>query len=192
MKKNIEICYYKPSELFLSFGNPRKISETNKEKLKQKIQQFGDHDIIKINDKLQVISGNQRIQAMIALNIDIPILCKKLIGYTEKELKKINLDSNEHEGEWDYDLLNEWKIELQDFDFDIPVIDDQDYLTTTQKQKYLQDNMMIKIGNLEFFIKQNNQPINFKCFFKNELTEAIKNIIISGIENIADEICNMV
>ena len=115
--KKIETLHLKPSELKHDFGNPRKCSKEKIEELKKSLEQFGDHDIIKINEKNEIISGHQRIKAMIDLNIDTPILCKKLIGYTKKELKKINIDSNEHVGEWDYDLLSDWKDDIKDLDF---------------------------------------------------------------------------
>jgi hypothetical protein len=121
--KKIEVVYLKPSELKLDFGNPRKIQDYKKEELKKSIEKFGDHDVIKINELHQVISGNQRIIAMISLNIDTPILCKKLIGYSENELKKINIDSNEHSGEWDWELKSKWEDEINDFEKDIDVED---------------------------------------------------------------------
>ena len=113
--RKIEVVHLKPSELKHDFGNPRKCSKEKIEELKKSLEQFGDHDIIKINEKNEIISGHQRIKAMIDLNIDTPILCKKLIGYTENELKKINIDSNEHVGEWDYDLKDEWERGFDDY-----------------------------------------------------------------------------
>lgn len=115
--KKIEILHLKPSELKHNFGNPRKCSKEKLEELKKSLEKFGDHDVIKIDENNNIISGNQRIKAMIDLGIDMPILCKKLIGYSEKELKAININSNEHAGEWDYDLKEEWEKDLNDFNF---------------------------------------------------------------------------
>ncbi len=117
--KNIEICYLKPSELKHDFGNPRKISEKKTNELKRSLEKLGDHDVIKIDENNNIISGNQRIKAMIQLGIDKPVLCKKLTGYSEKELKAINVQSNLHSGEWDNDKLNEWEDDLKDFDIDL-------------------------------------------------------------------------
>ncbi|MBU2061399.1 MAG: site-specific DNA-methyltransferase, partial [Bacteroidetes bacterium] len=60
---------------------------------------------------------NQRVKAMIDANIDIPIVCKQLTGYTEKEKKAINVKANIPSGEWDYDILDSWSDDLNTFDF---------------------------------------------------------------------------
>jgi ParB-like chromosome segregation protein Spo0J len=117
--KKIETIYLKPSELKHDFGNPRVISDEKIKKLKNSIKKYGDHDIIKIDEEKNIISGNQRIKAMIELGIDSPVLCKQLIGFSDKELKAINIKSNEHDGEWDYNLLNEWKKEINEWDIDL-------------------------------------------------------------------------
>ena len=118
MSKKTEIVYLKPSELKHSFGNPRKITPEGIERLKKSIERLGDHDIIKIDEGYNIISGNQRVRAFVEMGIDLPIACKKLIGYTEQELKKINLQSNEHEGDWDWELKSKWDEEIRDFNFD--------------------------------------------------------------------------
>jgi hypothetical protein len=189
--KKIEIIHLRPSELKHNFGNPRKITKQKIEELKKSLEQYGDHDVIKIDEDNNIISGNQRVKAMIDLNIDTPILCKKLIGYSEKELKKINIESNRHAGEWDYDKLDEWEKGFQDYNYDIPSIEGGNYLTTTQKSKYLQDNMMIKIGGFEIFIKKDKQPKDFDVFYK-EFKEEYRDIIIKGVKNIANEILCLV
>ena len=40
------------------------------------------------------------------------LCCKKLYGYTEAELKAINIKDNTHAGEWDVDLLADWTSDL--------------------------------------------------------------------------------
>lgn len=187
--KKINILHLKPSELNHNFENPRKCSKEKIEQLKKSLEKFGDHDIIKINEKNEIISGNQRIKAMIELGIDIPVLCKRLIGFTEKELKEINIKSNEHVGEWDFEILNEWQLGIKSNIEDIPIIENEnDYFTTTQKSKYLQDNMLIKIGKIEIYIKKEKQPQNFKVFYNERHNEKYNKIIIKGIEKIANEI----
>lgn len=116
--KRIEEIHLKPSELKHDFGNPRKITKQKLEELKKSFKKLGNHDIIKINEKNEIISGSQRIKALIEMGIDSPILCKKLIGYTESELKAINVQSNTHVGEWDYDILDNWEDDLKNWDFD--------------------------------------------------------------------------
>lgn len=103
----------------MNFGNPRIITPQKLIELKKSIERFDDFGVIVINELNQCISGNQRVQAMIELGIDLPILCKKLVGYSEKELKAINIKSNQHSGDWDYDVLNEWQKDLDGFELNI-------------------------------------------------------------------------
>ena len=117
--KKIEVCYNKPKDLKTDFGNPRKITKAKMDELKKSIEKLDDFGVIVINESNQVISGNQRVQAMIELEIKTPICCKKLIGYTEQEQKAINIKSNEHSGEWDYEVLNDWLEDIKDLDFGI-------------------------------------------------------------------------
>ncbi len=135
--KKIDVVYLKPSDIKLDFGNPRKITKQKFEELKKSIERFDDFGVVVINEANQCISGNQRIQAMIELNIESPICCKKLIGYTEQEQKAINIKSNEHQGEWDFDILNDYFKELNEFDFDIKLDEKNDYKKTkTIGEKY--------------------------------------------------------
>ena len=43
---------------------------------------------------------------------DTVVTCKRLIGYTEAELRAINIKDNTHAGEWDLDLLADWTADL--------------------------------------------------------------------------------
>lgn len=106
--KKIEVVYLKPQEINNKFGNPRKITKKNLESLKNSIEKLDDFGVIVIDENNSVIAGNQRIEAMKQLNIKTPVLCKKLIGYTEEEKKAINIKSNTHAGEFDMDEVNKW------------------------------------------------------------------------------------
>lgn len=117
MSKRIEEIHIKPSELKFNFENPRKITKDGIENLKKSFEKLGNHDVIKIDEYNNIISGSQRIKALLEIGIDQPVLCKKLIGYSEKELKAINVQSNRHEGEWDYEKLDEWEEDLNEYEF---------------------------------------------------------------------------
>jgi DNA modification methylase len=124
-----EIKYIKLpiSELKNTFGNPRKISKDAMESLKKSIQELGDFGVIVIDEYNQVISGNQRIEALKQLDIQVPIDCKQLIGYSEKEKKIINIRANKTSGIFDDELLTEWLKDIDlDFDIDITGFDDKD------------------------------------------------------------------
>ena len=123
--KEIWVVYRKPNELKKEFGNPRKISFRKKEELKRSILEFGDFGITVIDENENVIAGNQRLQAYIELDKGNEyILCKKLIGYSEAELKAINVRDNTHDGEFDDEVLLEWMNDIeQELDLDLLGLD---------------------------------------------------------------------
>lgn len=61
MEKRIEMVQRRVGDLKLDFGNPRKIKKQKREDLEESLDKYGDFDIIVINDKDQVIGGNQRV-----------------------------------------------------------------------------------------------------------------------------------
>lgn len=113
-KKTIEIIHKKPSELKLTFGNPRKITDKEKAKLKESIEKLGDFGVIVINASNQVISGNQRVQVMQEMDLDVPVACKQLKGYSIGEQKIINIRANKSSGDFEENELNEWLKEIND------------------------------------------------------------------------------
>lgn len=125
MKKILEIKL-KPSEIKNNFINPRKISSERLANLRKSIELFGDFGILVVDENNNVVSGNQRLKILKDMKIDEPVLCKKLIGYTDAEKKAINLKSNDHEGEFDLEKLNLILLEIGDefeIDFNIPEIE---------------------------------------------------------------------
>lgn len=113
MAKRIEVIELPVSELKTEFGNPRKpLKKKAKEKLKESLDNLGDFGIIVIDENNNIISGHQRV-SILADNPDTHVLCKRLIGYSESELKAINIKANTHAGEWDLDKLAEWTADLK-------------------------------------------------------------------------------
>lgn len=113
MEKKIELCKVKALDLKTNFGNPRKISQKKLKELEESLKQNGDFGIFLIDEKNNVIAGNQRLKAV--KNIwgeDTVLDCKRLIGYTEAELRVINIKDNTHVGEWDMDMLADWTADL--------------------------------------------------------------------------------
>ena len=127
MKKRIETETIRVGDLKTDFGNPRKISKKKKDELKESLESLGDFGLIVVNDKNQVLCGNQRVTILKEENEDTEVLCKKLIGYTVAEQKAINIKDNTHAGEWDVDLLADWTADLQlDLGLDIELSDPTD------------------------------------------------------------------
>ncbi len=112
MAKHIEVVTLKVSELSTGFGNPRKIRKKNREELERSLDMYGDFGVIVIDEENNIISGNQRVKALAAKDPDAEVLCKRLCGYSEAELRCINIKANTHAGEWDLDLLADWTADL--------------------------------------------------------------------------------
>lgn len=112
MKKWIETVEMKAGDVKTGFGNPRKISKKKKDELRMSIETFGDFGSFIIDEEENVIAGNMRLAVIKEMDPDTIILCKKLHGYSEAELRAINIKDNTHSGEWDMDLLADWTADL--------------------------------------------------------------------------------
>lgn len=120
MGKHIEVCQVRVGDLKLDFGNPRKIKKQKREDLEESLAKYGDFDIIVINEKNQVIGGNQRVTIFQREDPDMIVDCKRLVGYTVAEQKYINIKLNSHAGEWDLEELGDWTADLMgDFKLDL-------------------------------------------------------------------------
>lgn len=111
-KKRIETVEMRAGDVKTGFGNPRKISKKKKDELRRSLEAFGDFGSFIIDEEDNVIAGNMRLSVIKEMDPDTIILCKKLIGYTEAELRAINIKDNTHSGEWDVDLLADWTADL--------------------------------------------------------------------------------
>lgn len=112
MEKRIEIVQRRVGDLRLDFGNPRKIKAQKKKDLAASLEAYGDFDIIVINEIDQVIGGNQRVSILKEKNPDLIVDCKRLVGYTDQELKYVNIKLNTHAGEWLLDELADWTADI--------------------------------------------------------------------------------
>ena len=122
-EKKIEVVRLRARDLKTGFGNPRKIKKEKFEELKKSMEDYGDFGLFLIDEHDNVIAGNQRLQVLLQTNPDQEILCKRLIGYTESELRAINIKDNTHAGDWDLNILAEWTADLN---IDLGIDLDQD------------------------------------------------------------------
>lgn len=111
-EKRIETIELPVSELKNGFGNPRKIKKKKKEELQESLNTFGDFGLILIDEENNIIAGNQRCAVLKEMDPDRVVLCKRLIGYSNAELRAINIKDNVHSGEWDMDVLADWTADL--------------------------------------------------------------------------------
>ncbi len=111
-EKRIEVCKMRVGDLKHNFGNPRKISKKKAEELERSLDMFGDFGIFLVDEHDNVIAGNQRSIILSRKDPDIEVDVKRLIGYSEAELRSINIQDNVHAGEWDLELLADWTADL--------------------------------------------------------------------------------
>lgn len=101
------------SELRNFQDNPRKITDEQFTKLKQRIIKNGFHDVIKVNLNDEILSGNQRKRALMELGIQEVWTLTPNRELTRHEMESVLLESNRNDGSWDYDkLANEYSIEF--------------------------------------------------------------------------------
>ena len=112
VNKKIEVVEMYVKDLKTDFGNPRKIKKPAKEKLADSLETFGDFGLILIDEHNNIIAGNQRCSVLKEKNPDAKVLCKRLINYTNAELRAINIKDNTHAGEWDVEALADWTADL--------------------------------------------------------------------------------
>lgn len=112
MEKRIETVELKVKDLKTGFGNPRKIRKKQREELQASLEYYGDFGLILVDEHDNIIAGNQRVSILKDMDPETVVLCKRLIGYTEAELKAINIKDNVHAGEWDLDALADWTSDI--------------------------------------------------------------------------------
>lgn len=92
--------------------NPRTITKVALEKLKERIVQRGFHSVIVVDTDDTILSGNQRGLALKQLGIkevNVLVPSRKL---TTEERRKIALESNLNDGEWNMESLKSFNINL--------------------------------------------------------------------------------
>lgn len=112
MEKKIELVKMRVGDMKHNFGNPRKISKKKAEELERSMDMFGDFGLFLVDEHDNVIAGNQRSIILARKDPDIVVDAKRLVGYTEAELRSINIMDNTHAGEWDLELLADWTADL--------------------------------------------------------------------------------
>lgn len=110
--KRIEVMWLEVGELKHGFGNPRKITAKKMKELESSIEQLDDFGVFVIDENKNLIGGNQRATVLCKKDPHTKVLCKMLIGYTEAELRAVNIVDNTHAGDWDLDVLSSWTADL--------------------------------------------------------------------------------
>lgn len=157
--KKIETVELAVKDLKDGFGNPRKITAKKRKELQESLEQFGDFGLILIDENDNLIAGNQRVSIMKEIDPETIVLCKRLIGYTESELKAINIKDNTHSGEWDLDMLSEWMADIKlDLGYD-------DLLKKEVEERSIKDMEPVRFEKYDYVIIACKNEIDY-----NELT----------------------
>jgi DNA modification methylase len=106
---------------------PRKISKEQADRLKQSLETYGLVEIPAVDLNGTILAGHQRIKVLQLLGqggntIDVRVPNRKL---TEEEAERYMLGSNAIHGEWDFDLLKGFEMDLLvDLGFDQKELDE--------------------------------------------------------------------
>lgn len=165
MEKEIKVMKVKAKDLKTGFGNPRKIQKAKREELKASLEMLGDFGLFLIDEEMNVIAGNQRLSVIMEIDPNTELLCKQLCGYSNAELRAINIKDNTHSGEWDLDLLADWTADLN-IDLGIDLKDDKD------------DDR--KIENMEPITFEKYNYVVIACDNEIDYNELVRNLGIEG------------
>lgn len=114
----------KINELIPADYNPRNLTDKQAKDLNESLTRFNLADPIVINKDNKVIGGHQRLKILTKKGIDEADVRVPDRQLSEKEEKELNLRLNKNLGEWDYDLLAEFDMEmLADIGFDSKELD---------------------------------------------------------------------
>lgn len=92
--------------------NPRTITESQFNKLKESLEQDGYHKRITVTHDMRVIGGHQRIQALRELGYkEVPVLVPDR-EMDDDQFLRIALRDNHNNGMWDMDILANFDLEF--------------------------------------------------------------------------------
>ncbi len=107
--------------------SPRKISKEQAERLKKSLENYGLVEIAAIDLDGTILAGHQRMKALQLMGqgdtmVDVRVPNRKL---TDEEAEAYLIGSNSIHGEWDFDLLKSFEMDLLvDLGFDQKELDD--------------------------------------------------------------------
>lgn len=138
------------TEIKTNPNNPRLIKDDKFKKLIKSIKEFPamlELRPIVVNEHMIVLGGNMRLKACEEAGIEqVPIIFAD--NLTEEQQKEFIIKDNSSFGEWDWDLLaNEWDIDmLNDWGIDVPNFDiDNDIQDEKDLSDQLEQSFKIEI-----------------------------------------------
>ena len=134
-------------------NNPRVIKDDKFKKLVQSIKDLPEMAEVRpvvVNTDMVVLGGNMRLKAMREAGWkDVPI---QVVDWDEDKQRQFIIKDNVSGGEWDWDMLaNEWDIEeLQEWGLDLPDFDNAKELEAEEDDYEIPDQVQtdIVLGDL--------------------------------------------
>ena len=156
--------------------NPRQISDSELKKLKESLEKFNLVEIPVIDTDYVLIAGHQRIAALFMLGrgnelIDVRIPNRKL---TQEEFKEYMLRSNIHNGEFDWEKIEEF---FQEIDLESIGMDMGDY------DEFLKQNAMQipeEEGDFDITLHEKTESVEGDVFELISLDKGIKHRFLCG------------
>jgi len=138
--------------------NPRQISATDFDALKDSISKFGMAEPIVVNSNPEregiVIGGHQRLRACMDLGIkEVPCF---LVNLEEKDERELNIRLNRNHGEFDFDALAnhfdagdllDWGMSARELELDVVLPEDGEEEKKPKKEKKFEYKITFNNGD---------------------------------------------
>lgn len=170
-------------------NNPRILSKATEANLKKSLEKFNLVEIPAIDEDNKIIAGHQRVHILKLLNrgreeIDVRVPNRKL---TDEEYNAYLLTSNAVTGDWDFELLKSFDLEmLEDIGFDMEdlslhwdtgTLEDDDFdekkAIEAVDKPVTKVGDIIELGNHKLICGDSNDPTVLAKLFGKEKTSMI-------------------
>ena len=174
----------KLSDIKLNPNNPRLIKDDKFIKLVQSIKNFPEMlDIrpIVVNSDMVILGGNMRFKACKEAGLkEVPIIIADSL--TEEQQREFLIKDNTSGGEWDFEMLaNEWDVEqLEEWGLDVPNFDSEvleaeedDFDGTPPEEPITVLGDLYEIGEHRLLCGDSTQTDTFEKLMQGELADMV-------------------
>jgi site-specific DNA-methyltransferase (adenine-specific) len=174
----------KLSDIKLNPNNPRLIKDDKFTKLVQSIKDFPEMlDIrpIVVNSDMVILGGNMRFKACKEAGLkEVPIIIADSL--TEEQQREFLIKDNVSGGEWDFEMLaNEWDVEqLEEWGLDVPDFDgevleaeEDDFDATPPVEPITVLGDLYEIGEHRLLCGDSTQTDTFEKLMQGELADMV-------------------
>lgn len=178
------------NELVPYSKNPRRLSKEQEQNLKRSLEKFNIVEIPAIDTDNKIIAGHQRLKVLQLLGrgheeIDVRVPNRKL---THEEYEQYLITSNAVTGDWDFNLLKDFDVDLlNDVGFDMDILadiwnsidktsledfDEKNELKQIKETKIKRGDLII-LGDHKLICGNSNDTDVLKKLFKNDKASMI-------------------